>query len=281
MDKGTRLIKLVISNQKGGVAKTTTALTLARFMADAGKRVLIIDTDPQGNLAMTVGVKFKHNLHDLIIEGVTIEDTAVRVYTTENGSGVLDMVCSDRRTVETEATLMGRFGREFTLRNLLNSFDLSYDAVLFDVAPSITLLQTCAMIYAQRLLLPVAMDLLSLQGANASLETAKMLNGIFDTDIQGVAFIPVMVQKQLQMTKLVSANLTRLSEASQVPVLPGARMDVNVNKCVRTRQFLADFPAASRIFEDYQTAFTELMARLEGAPVAERGNQATEAASVG
>jgi chromosome partitioning protein len=274
------LIKLVISNQKGGVAKTTTALTLARFMADAGKRVLIIDTDPQGNLAMTVGVKFKHNLHDLIIEGVTIEDTAVRVYTTEHGSGFLDMVCSDRRTVETEATLMGRFGREFTLRNLLNSFDLPYDAVLFDLAPSITLLQTCAMIYAQRLLLPVAMDLLSLQGANASLETAKMLDGIFDTDIQGVAFIPVMVQKQLQMTKLVSANLTRLSEASGVPVLPGARMDVNVNKCVRTRQFLADFPAASRIFEDYQTAFTELMARLEGAPVAECGNQATEAASV-
>jgi chromosome partitioning protein len=275
------LIKLVISNQKGGVAKTTTALTLARFLADTGKRVLIIDTDPQGNLAMTVGVKFKHNLHDLIIEGVTIEDTAVRVYTREDGSGgLLDMVCSDRRTVETEATLMGRFGREFTLRNLLNSLDLPYDAVLFDVAPSITLLQTCAMIYAQRLLLPVAMDLLSLQGANASLETAKMLNGIFDTDIQGVAFMPVMVQKQLQMTKLVTANLTRLSEASRVPVLPGARMDVNVNKCVRTRQFLADFPAASRIYEDYQTAFTELMTRLEGAPVDERGHQATEAASV-
>ena len=274
------MIKLVISNQKGGVAKTTTALTLARFLADAGKRVLIIDTDPQGNLAMTVGVKFKHNLHDLIIEGVTIEDTAVRVHTSENGSGILDMVCSDRRTVETEATLMGRFGREFTLRNLLNSLDLPYDAVLFDVAPSITLLQTCAMIYAQRLLLPVAMDLLSLQGANASLETAKMLNGIFDTDIQGVAFIPVMVQKQLQMTKLVTANLTRLSDASGVPVLPGARMDVNVNKCVRTRQFLADFPAASRIFEDYQAAFNELMTRLEGAPVAERGTQATEAASV-
>jgi hypothetical protein len=124
------------------------------------------------------------------------------------------------------------------------------------------------------------MDLLSLQGANASLETAKMLNGIFDTDIQGVAFMPVMVQKQLQMTKLVTANLTRLSEASRVPVLPGARMDVNVNKCVRTRQFLADFPAASRIYEDYQTAFTELMTRLEGAPVDERGHQATEAASV-
>jgi chromosome partitioning protein len=274
------LIKLVISNQKGGVAKTTTALTLARFLADAGKRVLIIDTDPQGNLAMTVGVKFKHNLHDLIIEGVTIEDTAVRVYTSEKGSGLLDMVCSDRRTVETEATLMGRFGREYTLRNLLNSLDLPYDAVLFDVAPSITLLQTCTMIYAQRLLLPVAMDLLSLQGANASLETAKMLNGIFDTDIQGVAFMPVMVQKQLQMTKLVTANLTRLSEASGVPVLPGARMDVNVNKCVRTRQFLADYPAASRIFEDYQTAFTELMTLLQGDPVVERGNQATETASV-
>lgn len=274
------MIKLVISNQKGGVAKTTTALTLARFMADAGKRVLIIDTDPQGNLAMTVGVKFKRNLHDLIIEGVTLEDTAVRVYTKEGSPGLLDMVCSDRRTVETEATLMGRFGREFTIRNLLSSFDLPYDAILFDVAPSITLLQTCAMIYAQRLLLPVAMDLLSLQGANASLETAKMLNGIFDTDIQGIAFMPVMVQKQLQMTKLVSANLQRLSEASGVPVLASARMDVNVNKCVRTRQFLADFPAASRIVEDYHAAFTDLMTRLEGAPIDERGTEATEAATI-
>lgn len=274
------MIKLVVSNQKGGVAKTTSAHTLARFLAGLGRKVLIFDTDPQGNLAQALGIRFKHGLHDLIVEGVTLEDTAVRVFEGPESSGLIDMVCSDRRTVETEATLMGRFGREFTLRNLLNSFELPYDAVLFDVAPSITLLQTCAMIYAQQILIPVDMDLLSLQGANAALETAKMLNGIFETNIKAVAFMPVKVQKQLQMTKLVMQNLTRLSEASGVPILPGVRMDVTVSKSMKSRQFLADYAPISRVVEDYNLTFTALLSQLEGGPLEDRTRTSDDGAVI-
>ena len=163
------MIKLVVSNQKGGVAKTTSTHTLARYLADKGQRVLLVDTDSQGSLAVALGAKFEHNLHDLVIRGVSLEDTAVDVYQQEDGPGLIRLVASDRNTVETEATLMGRTGREFTLRTLFAGFDLPYDAIIFDVAPSITLLQTCAMIYAQRLLIPVAMDVLSLQGVGQRL----------------------------------------------------------------------------------------------------------------
>jgi Mrp family chromosome partitioning ATPase len=74
------LTKLVVSNQKGGVAKTTSTHTLARYMADRGNRVLVIDTDSQGSLAVALGVKFQHNLHDMVINGLSLEDTVAKVY---------------------------------------------------------------------------------------------------------------------------------------------------------------------------------------------------------
>jgi len=158
---------------------------------------------------------------------------------------------------------MGRTGREFTVRTLFAGFDLPYDAIIFDVAPSITLLQTCAMIYAQRLLIPVAMDVLSLQGVGAALETAKQLNGIFGTSIHAVAFLPVMVEKQMQMSKLVLTNLQKLSEATKIPVLPETRRDATVAKAMRTKNFIVDHAPMSRIVEDYTAAFNALLPILE------------------
>jgi chromosome partitioning protein len=254
------MIRLVISNQRGGVAKTTTTHTLARFLADRGKRVLVIDTDPQGSMQVVLGLKFQRNLHDLVINGLALEDCVVKAHER------IDVVCSDRSSMETEGTLMGRIGREFAFRNLFTTFASAYDAVLIDVAPSITLLQTCAMLYAERLLVPIAMDLLSLQGAAAALQTAAMLNGIFKADIRPVAFLPVMVNKQLQMTRLVLSQLEQMAAASNVAVLAETRNDVSVNKAAKMRQFLADFDPNSRIMQDYTAAFEQLTAILEGTP---------------
>jgi chromosome partitioning protein len=253
-------LRLVIANQRGGVAKSTTTHTLARHLADRGRRVLIMDTDPQGSIGEVLGLRVKRTLQHLVIEGLTLEDCVIPAYRPESGPGLIDVLGSDRTTVETEATLMARVGRELLLKNIMAVSEDAYDAILIDTAPSITLLQTCAMVYAQRLFIPVAMDHLSLLGAVAASQTAGTLNGIFGTDIRPVAYLPVMVQTQYQMAKAVLANLQQLQEKTGVPVLPHVRTDQTITKAARVRQFLKDFAPESRAVADYTVAFDQFLA---------------------
>lgn len=143
------MIRLVITNQRGGDTKTTTTLSLARYLADKGKKVLVVDTDPQGSIAVVLGLKAQDkSLHNFLIKDYNFKECLVSPH--EN----IDVLPSNRQTVETEAVLMGHTARELTFRNVFPRVDGAYDAVLIDVAPSISLLQTCAMLYAQNMLPP-------------------------------------------------------------------------------------------------------------------------------
>ena len=137
--------------------------------------------------------------------------------------------------------------------------ETDYDAVLIDVAPSINLLQTCAMTYARRLLIPVSMDPLSLQGAAASIETARTLSSLLRMSISTVALLPVMVDRRLQITEVVSASLEELSARTCIPLLPPIRTDTTVTKCSRAKQFLADFDPRAKAMEDYNQALDALL----------------------
>lgn len=252
------MIRLVVSNQRGGVAKTTTVHTLARFFADKGARVLVIDTDPQGSMAAALGLKAPAHLHQFVVHNYVFKDCLVHV------RPKIDVLCSNRETAQTENILMGQLAREMTFANLFPKVDQPYDVVLIDVAPSITLLQTCAMIYAQQVLIPVAMDPLSLQGAVASVETARTLNGLFQTHVRPVAFLPVMIDRRLQMTQVILESLTDLSQRFSVPILHAIRTDSTVTKCARARQFLADYDPKCRALEDYYAAAQQLLDLLKG-----------------
>jgi chromosome partitioning protein len=250
------MIRLVVSNQRGGVTKTTTTHTLARCFADQGLKVLMIDTDSQGSLSSVLGVNTQNHLHQFIVENYRWKDCIINVY-----SGI-DILCSNRQTVETEGVLMGRMGREMTFQTIFPQVDHEYDVVLVDVAPSITLLQTCAMIYAQQLLIPVSMDPLSLQGAAAAIETANTLNKLFRLNIRPVAFLPVIVDRRLQMTDVILKSLDTLAAAHNIPVLQAIRTDTTPTKAQRTRQFLVDFDPKCKAIEDYQLAASQLLEHL-------------------
>lgn len=246
------MIRLVISNQRGGVAKTTTAVNVARYFADQGRKVLIIDTDPQGSVGSILGLRTEHNLHSFVIKKLAFRECLVAAHPN------IDVMCSARDTVQTEAILMGETARELTFQNLFPAVDRGYDVVLIDVAPSISLLQTCAMLYARQLLIPVSMDGLSLQGAIASIETARMLTDLFRTEIKTAALLPVMVDRRYQMTEMVMESLKGMSERYQVPLLPAIRTDANVTKSSRQKQFLVDYDPKCKALEDYTAACREL-----------------------
>ena len=251
------MIRLVMSNQRGGVAKTTTTHTLARYFADRGLRVLLIDTDPQGSLGAVLGLKPRHYLHQFVVHNYPFAECVIEAYPR------IDILCSNRETAMTEQILYGIVGREMVLQNLLSKVEHAYDAVLIDVAPSISMLQNCALVYAKQMLIPVAMDPLSLQGVGANAETCRLLNAAFHLDIRPVAILPVMVDRRLQMTSIVMESLVEIAARLRIPVIHGIRVDATLTKACRARQFLADYDPASRAAEDYRIAAQELASHLQ------------------
>lgn len=250
--------RIVVSNQRGGVSKTTTTTTLAKEFADQGKKVLVIDTDPQGSISTILGLKPEYGLYNFVIEKLRFDDCIVNV------SDNLDVMCSSRDTTRVETILMGNVAREHAFTQIFASVDQAYDVVLIDVSPSITLLQTCAMVYAERVLIPIAMDTLSFQGAMASIEAAKSLNQLLRSNIRTIGLLPVMVDRRLAMTTTVLDGLNGLSEAMSIPLLTAIRTDQSVTKAARAAQFLCDFDPKCKAVEDYRKVADQLLEVLNG-----------------
>jgi chromosome partitioning protein len=249
------LIRLTISNQRGGVGKTTSAVTIARCLADLGKRVLLIDTDSQGSIAAVLGLKPAHSLYDLLIQKVPFADCIVPAHER------VHVLCSNRYTVEAESALSGTPFREFTFEQVFTEHEQPYDAVIIDVAPSITLFQTCAMVYTQRILIPVDMDVLSVQGATSSIQAADTLNRMLrrGLNVQPLALLPLKVDRRLAMTDTVLNTLEDIGCKRHVPVLSSIRTDQTVFKASRSRQFLADHDPKCKALEDYTKATLEIL----------------------
>ncbi|MFZ0591872.1 MAG: ParA family protein [Bryobacteraceae bacterium] len=250
------MIRLTISNQRGGVGKTTTTLTLARSLAEQGKRVLVIDTDSQGSVYLALGLAPAGWLHQFVNDGLSITRVATKVHDR------IDVICSDRRSMRVEVALGAATAKEMTFYSLLSCAEQRYDAILFDVAPSISHLQSCAIAYTKNVVVPVAMDALSIEGARSSLQTIEVLNHFLRLGCRCVGFLPTMVDYRLSPTDLVLSALKSQSESSGIAVLHAIRTDQAVNKALRKRKFLHDFDRRSKALEDYETACKEILRLL-------------------
>src|SRR3954451_7656939 len=248
-------IRITVSNQKGGVGKTTTVLTLARAFADEGRRVLMIDTDPQGNLWTTFSSQecFQNGgepqfwAHQLFgDEPVAATQMTVPVHKN------ISCIFSDRRMFFAESRLAGTTAKELILSSLLSVAEQQYDVILFDVAPSISHIQTCAVAYTRNILIPVGMDNLSVEGAMSSLQTIDILNRMLKLGCRCVGFLPTMVDMRLSATEVVMHALRERSEAMGIPLLPGIRTDQAINRSLRAGQFLQDHDPRSKALDDYQ-----------------------------
>ncbi len=150
-----------------------------------------------------------------------------------------------------------------TVLQLFSQVEKNYDVVLIDVSPSITLLQTCAMVYAERVLIPIGMDTLSFQGAMASIEASKSLNQLLKANIHTIGLLPVMVDRRLAMTTTVLEGLEGMSKGMKIPLLHGIRTDQTVTKAARAGQFLADFDPRCKALEDYKEVADALVKILK------------------
>lgn len=261
------MIRLTISNQRGGVAKTTTALSLARCWAEEEMRVLLIDTDPQASIHTLIGAKPAQFLVDFLVNGFAFKECLTRIH--DN----IDLLASSRDTNRAEDLISTQMAREHAFIHAFGPNEQGYDAILIDVAPSIGLFQACAMMYTKDVLVPVGMEMLSIQGALASINAADSLNHFFYRDrrvVRTIGTLPVMVDRRMQMTSAILEALDGIVERHGVPVLPLIRTDSSVVKAGRQRQFLQDYDPKSRALEDYRTLAQHLRRILTEAPNADR-----------
>ena len=240
------------------MAKTTSSLSLARAFAERDLKVLLIDTDSQGSLATALGLKVTNSLYHFLISNYRFKDCILPAHPN------IDVLCSTRETIEAEGILTPRPGRELIFQVTLAPVEKDYDVIMIDVAPSITLLQSCAMMYTQQVVIPLTMDPLSLQGAFAAIQSSRSLNTLFKASVRPAAILPVMVDRRLQMTDLIFESIQAISEEHGIPVLHSIRTDSTVQKATRSKKFLLDFDPKCKAVEDYRIASDQLLEHLKG-----------------
>ncbi len=221
-------------------------------------KTLLIDTDSQGSIQQILGIKPEYVLYDFLIGGISLKRCVAVIHP------MIDVLCSDRRTMEAEDVITSRMGREMTFEQAFGPHEGLYEAIIIDVAPSLNLFQTCAMMYTRNVLIPAAMDSLSAAGAASNFQAMDTINRMFKVEppIKAIGLLPVIVDRRLQMTDLVLESLEGLSERTGTPVLTPVRTDTAVVKAGRQRQFLNDYDPKSKALEDYKKVADQLLAEL-------------------
>ncbi|HEX3035738.1 MAG TPA: ParA family protein [Thermodesulfobacteriota bacterium] len=238
------MFKITVANQKGGVGKTTSALNLSAAMAKIGKRVLIIDTDAQGSIATLLNIRPKDTLYNFLIEGVKFEECVVNVRLN------VDCIFSDKKTEIAEMHLVPIMGREKALAERMEGID-NYDICFVDCAPSLSLLQTNAVIYTKYLILPISMDSLAIAGASHVQETFVLLKKYFQIIPIILGILPTFVDARLSLTDQVLSTIQEIWGNSNTIIFPPIRVDANLAKANRYHQTIFEYAPQSRAAEDY------------------------------
>lgn len=158
-----------IANQKGGVAKTTTAINLGSCLAELGKRVLLIDDDPQGNLTQGLGIE---NIDKTIYECLT-EELPLSDIIQSTGIANLDIVPASIKLANAELELSNVLGREGLLKEALEKSHLDYDYILIDCNPSLGILTVNALTAAEGIIIPLEPGIFALEGIG---QLVKVIN---------------------------------------------------------------------------------------------------------
>lgn len=246
---------VAVANQKGGVGKTTTAVTLGHGAALSGLRTLIIDLDAQGNVADSLGIDPGSELYDLL----AIEEQLYKL-TIQARKG-LEIIRSDKRTAKLKVVLTGIDFREQVLARALARHD--YDLVLIDCAPSVDVLHTAALVAADLLIIPTKLDQFAIKGVAETLTSLAAVHQAGVSRCQFAAVIPTMYDR---VTNESQDQLVNLAGAFAGRVWAPVPADVTCRVAARQGKTLWELKGRrSKAREVYESALDKLLAIIQEA----------------
>ena len=195
---------IAIANQKGGVGKTTTCVNLCAALCRMGKRVLLVDGDPQGNASSGMGVSkaSKPNTYDLLINSRAAEDCIVH---TEYG----DVIPTGNELAAASVELIDAEEREYVLKKSLLSLYADYDYIFIDCPPSLELLTVNALVAADSVMIPMQCEYYALEGITDLMTSIKMCNRRLNRRLEVEGIVLTMYDSRMNLTTQVENELRK------------------------------------------------------------------------
>ena len=201
---------IAIANQKGGVGKTTTTFNLGVALAHAGKRVLLVDSDPQGDLTTYMGIHDPDNipvtLSTLMERSIKDDDINSKEAILKHDEGI-DLIPSNLELSSMEVSLVNAMSREFTLRNCLSDIKDKYDYVLIDCMPSLGMITINALACADKVIIPVQSEFLAAKGMSHLLNTVLKVRKQINPNLKVGGILLTMVDGRTNLSKDIANEL--------------------------------------------------------------------------
>jgi chromosome partitioning protein len=186
-------IIIAFANQKGGVAKTTSVMTLGYALTMKDKKVLLVDIDPQGSLTLYMGHNsniLEKTIYQVLINDISIKDVLI------SGENCPDLIPSNIELSAAEIELMAAIERERILKDVLEDIKSEYDYILLDCPPSLGILTINALVAAEYVIIPLKTDYLSMKGVNLLLKTISRVQQRPNRDLNILGILPTMYDQR-------------------------------------------------------------------------------------
>lgn len=257
---------IAVANQKGGVGKTTTTLNLGAAIQEAGKRVLLVDLDPQGNLTVAAGIgnpdDVRLTVGDLLLaasirSGATTQTLHDAIVETPAG---LDLVPSNGKLSAAELAMVSALSRELMLKSLLRQVKTQYDYILVDCLPSLGLVVINALAAADGLVVPVQADYLAMQGLGQILETVGAVQERLNPDLEVYGILLTLVDQRTAHAREVVSTIRESFDGVIRVFDTEVRLAVVLKDSVTAGVSILEFNSGSESARAYRRLAAEVLA---------------------
>lgn len=246
--------RIAVFNHKGGTGKTTTSVNLAAGLAERGHRVLLVDTDGQGNVGASLGIRGEKSLYHVIVQGTPVERAAVPVRAN------LDVITSNETLAAAELHLATRPNRDRILRERLSGQLDAYDVVVLDCAPALSLMNQNSLVFADSVLIPVSCDYLSLVGVKQVLGTLRQVREHLKHDVAILGVLPTFYDAR---AKISNDAIKALREHFEGRCLPPIRVNTKLREAPSVKKTIFEHAPDSHAADDYLAVVSHVV-KLRG-----------------